>query len=393
MIIKPKYKGFICLTAHPEGCYKNVEDFAKLATSKPLDEDNAPKNVLVLGGSTGYGLASRITATFAAKANTMSVAFERPSTGKRTATTGYYNDAAVTKLAKLHGLNDVSLNGDAFSDEMKAEVIKAWNKAYPGEKIDLVVYSLASPKRKDPKDGELYSSVIKPVGEAYTNKTVDFHSGVVTDVTIEPAAGEEVDATIKVMGGEDWKLWIDALLGADLLSDDVITVAYSYIGPEITHAIYKDGTIGLAKNHLLATSELLNDELSKKGGRAFVSVNKALVTQSSAAIPVVPLYISLLYKVMKEDGSHEDTLDQMLRLFHDKLYSDINDVRDLNNPIRIDDLEMEDEIQAKVDALWKTANSDNIEEISDLVGYRKEFFSLFGFGRDDVDYELDVEEF
>jgi enoyl-[acyl-carrier protein] reductase/trans-2-enoyl-CoA reductase (NAD+) len=278
---------------------------------------------------------------------------------------------------------------DAFSDEAKKQLIKEWRSAYGDEKIDLLIYSVAAPKRTDPKSGEVYSSVIKPIGQSYHNKTLDFHTGEISEISVAAADENEITQTIKVMGGEDWQLWIEALLAEGLLSSEIITVAFSYIGPKLTHAIYRDGTIGKAKDDLLQKSFVISDLLKPLNGEALVSVNKAIVTQSSAAIPVVTLYVSLLYKIMKENGTHEDKLDQMMRLFFDNLYT--KDIKKWdNNLIRLDDLEMAPEVQAMVTALWGAANSENIEQISDVRGYREEFFSLFGFGRNDVDYDADV---
>ena len=416
MIIKPKYKGFICLTAHPTGCYRNVEDMVNRAIGResktqgvagasgvqeapeasevqwPSGMRRAPKNVVIIGGSTGYGLASRIAAACACKANTASVIFEKPARGSRTATSGFYNDRAVRALAVEYGANDISINIDAFSNEAKQMLIKEWRGAYGDEKIDLLIYSIAAPKRIDPKTGEIYTSVIKPIGRPYHNKTLDFHTGQISEISIKEAGPDEIEQTVKVMGGEDWQLWIEALLAENLLSVGMKTVAFSYIGPELTHAIYKDGAIGRAKDDLLRKSYGIDDLIAPLNGRALISVNKAIVTQSSAAIPVVTLYMSLLYKVMKEKGSHEDKLDQMLRLFFDNLYSKDSKQR-IDHLIRLDDLELKPEVQAEVAELWEKADSDNIEQISDVQGYRAEFFSLFGFGRDDVDYEADVTDY
>jgi enoyl-[acyl-carrier protein] reductase/trans-2-enoyl-CoA reductase (NAD+) len=389
MIIKPKFRGFICLTSHPEGCYKNVEDDIKKSKSRAVSKAGLPSGVLVIGGSTGYGLASRIASLWSLNADVLSVSFERGPLGSRTGTAGYYNDIAVSELAKKDGKRDISLNGDAFSNEMKREVINTWKNNFSEKKIGLVVYSLASPKRKDPNSDNVYSSVIKPIGQTYTNKTVDFHTGEVSEISISPANDSEISDTIKVMGGEDWELWINSLLEADLLAENVKTIAYSYVGPALTHPIYKDGTIGRAKEDLFSTSERLTNTLRRINGRGLVSVNKALVTQSSSAIPVVPLYISLLFKVMKEKGVHEDTTDQILRLFNDKLYQ--SDASKLTNPIRIDELEMGEDIQKEVAELWTQAASSNIYDISDLKGYEADFFKLFGFCRSDVDYEADVD--
>lgn len=384
MIIEPKIRGFICTTAHPEGCAAHVQEQIDYVKSK--GKINGPKKVLVIGASTGYGLASRIVASFGAGADTIGVFFERPGSEKRTASAGWYNTVAFEKAARAEGYYAKSINGDAFSNEIKAETIELIKEQFG--QVDMVVYSLASPRRTHPTTGETYASVLKPLGQTFTNKTVDTNSGAVTEVTIEPATEEELEHTIAVMGGEDWEMWIDALGNAGVLADDVTTVAYSYIGPEVTHAVYRDGTIGRAKDHLEATAHKLHERLSGKGGRAYVSVNKALVTQSSAAIPVVPLYISLLFKVMKEKGLHEGCIEQLYRLFDERLYVEgaSGVAVDEKGRIRVDDLEMRAEIQAEVDELWAKVNTENLHELSDFAGYQAEFLKLFGFGLEGVDY-------
>ncbi|MGF7046198.1 enoyl-[acyl-carrier protein] reductase/trans-2-enoyl-CoA reductase (NAD+) [Paenibacillus sp. DS2015] len=387
MMIQPKTRGFICTTAHPEGCAKQVQRQVDYVKSQPAIE--GPRNVLVIGASTGYGLASRIVASFAAGANTIGVYFDKAAEGARTASAGWYNSAAFEEAAKEAGRQSFSIVGDAFSDEIKAKTIDLIRTELG--KIDLVIYSVASPRRTHPKTGETFSSVIKPIGENFTNKTVNFHSGEVTEVTIEPANEDEIRQTIAVMGGEDWQMWMDELEQAGVLAEGATTVAYSYIGPEITHAVYREGTIGYAKNDLEVTAKRLNKQLGTHGGRAFVSVNKALVTQSSSAIPVVPLYISALYKVMKEHGTHEGCIEQMYRLFSDRLYNGSGDTQvDDRGLIRVDDWEMKPEIQAEVAKLWSELTTDNVYDLSDLKGYRKEFFQLFGFETDGVDYEVDT---
>ncbi|WP_338552095.1 enoyl-ACP reductase FabV [Paenibacillus sp. KS-LC4] len=387
MIIQPKTRGFICTTAHPEGCAEQVLRQIEYVKSKPAIA--GPRNVLVIGASTGYGLASRIVSSFAAGANTIGVYFDKAAEGARTASAGWYNSAAFEKAAAEAGRKSFSIVGDAFSDEIKAQTLDLIRSELGS--IDLVVYSVASPRRTHPKTGETFSSVIKPIGGTYTNKTVNFHSGDVTEATIEPATEDEIRQTIAVMGGEDWQMWIDQLEEAGLLAEGATTVAYSYIGPEITHAVYREGTIGYAKNDLEATAQRLSKQLSTKGGRAFVSVNKALVTQSSSAIPVVPLYISALYKVMKENGTHEGCIEQMYRLFSDRLYNASGETLvDDKGLIRVDDWEMKPEIQAEVAKLWSELTTENVYELSDLAGYRKEFFQLFGFETDGIDYEADA---
>jgi len=387
MIIQPKTRGFICTTAHPVGCEKQVETQISYVKQQPAV--NGPKNVLVVGASTGYGLASRIVAAFGSRANTIGVYFDKGAEGVRTASAGWYNSAAFEAAAAKEGLKSFSIVGDAFSDEIKNKTIDLI-KTELG-KVDLIVYSVASPRRVHPKTGEVFSSVIKPLHEVYTNKTVNFHTGEVSEATIEPATEDELRQTIAVMGGEDWKMWIDALQEADAITEDATTVAYSYIGPEITHAVYHDGTIGAAKNDLQQTADVLHEQLKQNGGRAFISVNKALVTQSSSAIPVVPLYISALYKEMKEAGTHEGCIEQMYRLFSERLYIEGEIPVDDKRQIRIDDLEMRPEIQAAVSKVWEQLNTENVYELTDLEGYRKEFFGLFGFNVEDIDYEADVD--
>ncbi len=386
MIIAPKIRGFICTTAHPEGCAKHVADqIAVVKARGPIK--SGPKNVLVIGSSTGYGLSSRIAAAFGANAATVGVFFERPGEADRTATAGWYNTAAFEKEAKSAGLYARSFNGDAFSDPVKAEVIAAI-KADLG-KIDLIVYSLASPRRTDPKSGEVYKSVLKPIGETYTNKNLNTTTGVVNEVTIEPAVGDDIEQTVAVMGGADWELWIDALLEAGVLAENVQTVSYSYIGPEVTWAIYKNGTIGKAKEDLERVQRALDAKLAALHGKAWVSVNKALVTQASSAIPVVPLYISLLYKVMKAEGSHEDCIEQMDRLLRDRMYSGDPQPDDAGR-IRVDDWEMTPEIQKLVGERWKTVNTENLPDYGDFDGYQSSFLRLFGFGLEGVDYDADT---
>ncbi|MEK3883552.1 enoyl-ACP reductase FabV [Paenibacillus sp. PL2-23] len=386
MIIQPKTRGFICTTAHPEGCVSQVRRQIDYVKAQPAIE--GPRNVLVIGASTGYGLASRIVSAFASGANTIGVYFDKAAEGARTASAGWYNSAAFESAASEAGLKSYSIVGDAFSDEIKSKTIELIRSELG--QVDLVVYSVASPRRTHPKTGEVFSSVIKPLGGTYTNKTVNFHSGEVTQATIEPATEDELRQTIAVMGGEDWSMWMDELRGAGVLAEGATTVAYSYIGPEITHAVYREGTIGAAKNDLEATAHRLNEELAAAGGRAYVSVNKALVTQSSSAIPVVPLYISALYKVMKEQGIHEGCIEQMYRLFSDRLYSAGETAVDEKGLIRVDDWEMRPEIQEQVAKLWAELNTENVYELSDLEGYRREFFQLFGFETDGIDYEADV---
>jgi enoyl-[acyl-carrier protein] reductase/trans-2-enoyl-CoA reductase (NAD+) len=386
MIIKPKTRGFICTTAHPVGCAHQVEEQIEYVKGQGLKQ--GPKKVLVIGASTGYGLASRIVSSFEYGADTIGVFFERPGSEERTASAGWYNTAAFEHAAQKAGIYAKSINGDAFSDEIKQQTIEAIKQSFG--KVDLVVYSLASPRRNHPKTGESFTSVLKPIGKSYTNKTVNFHTAEVTDITIDPANEEEIRQTVAVMGGEDWMMWIEALKAADVLAEGVQTLAYSYIGPDLTLPVYREGTIGRAKDDLEASAGKLTKELEGLGGRAFVSVNKALVTQSSAAIPVVPLYISILFKVMKENGSHEGCIEQIHRLFADRLYQDGEVPVDEAGRIRLDDWEMKPEIQSEVAKLWAAINSDNIHDISDIESYRTEFFKLFGFEIDGINYDEDV---
>ncbi|MGV8994392.1 MAG: enoyl-ACP reductase FabV [Flavobacterium sp.] len=388
MIIEPRMRGFICTTSHPEGCAQNVKNQIDYIKSKGAIE--GAKKVLVIGASTGFGLSSRITSAFGSNASTIGVFFEKPPAEGKPASPGWYNSAAFEKEAHKAGLYAKSINGDAFSDDIKKQTMDLI-KADLGQ-VDLIIYSLASPVRMHPKTGVLHRSVLKPIGEKFSNKTVDFHTGKVSEVTIEPCTDEDIENTVAVMGGEDWAMWIDALKEANLLAPEVKTVAYSYIGPSVTEAVYRKGTIGRAKDNLEATAFTISDSLKSLNGHAFVSVNKALVTQASSAIPVIPLYISLLYKTMKEAGTHEGTIEQIQRLFADKLYNGSEVPVDEKGLIRIDDLEMNQDVQAKVAQLWKTAETENLSEIGDLEGYRTDFYNLFGFGFNGVDYTADSDE-
>ncbi|MEY3895994.1 MAG: hypothetical protein RLZZ214_1514 [Verrucomicrobiota bacterium] len=387
MIIAPKIRGFICTTAHPEGCAKHVAEQIAIVKNRGLIE-NGPKKVLVIGSSTGYGLSSRIAAAFGANAATIGVAFERPGSADSTATAGWYNTRAFELEAAKAGLYARSFNGDAFSDAVKKEVIDAV-KADLGQ-VDLVIYSLASPRRTDPKTGEIYKSVLKPVGDSYTNKNLNTTSGVVNEITIEPAEGDDVANTIAVMGGQDWELWTDALLEAGVLAEGCQTVAYSYIGPSMTWPIYKNGTIGKAKEDLERVQRALDEKLAAIHGKAWVSVNKALVTQASSAIPVVPLYISLLYKVMKDEGTHEDTIEQMDRMLRDRLYNG-SPQPDEAGRIRVDDWEMKPQVQDIVAERWAQVNTENFQQLGDFAGYQSSFLRLFGFGLEGVDYGADTD--
>lgn len=390
MIIQPRTRGFICLTAHPEGAAENIKNQIDYVKSKG-EIKNGPKKVLVIGASTGFGIASRISAAFGSGAATIGVFFEKPASEGKLGTAGWYNSAAFEKEAHAAGLYAKSINGDAFSDEIKAQTIELIKKDLG--QVDLVVYSLASPRRTHPKTGVQHASVLKPIDQAFTNKTVDFHSGVVSDISIQPVdSDDDIKNTVAVMGGEDWKFWIEDLKAAGVLAEGVKTVAYSYIGPELTYPIYRNGTIGRAKDDLEGTVPTINEILKDLHGISYVSVNKALVTQSSSAIPVVPLYISLLYKVMKEKGIHEGTIEQMQRLFAERLYNNVETPLDEKGRIRVDDLEMRADVQEEVAKLWEQATTENLEEISDIVGYRNDFFQLFGFNFDNVDYDKDTSE-
>ena len=388
MIIEPRMRGFICTTSHPKGCEQNVKNQIEYVKAKGTI--NGAKKVLVIGASTGFGLASRITSAFGSDASTIGVFFEKaPSEGK-TASPGWYNSAAFENEAHKAGLYAKSINGDAFSNEIKQQTIDLI-KADLGQ-IDLIIYSLASPVRMHPVTGVLHRSVLKPIGSVYTNKTVDFHSGKVSEISIDPCSGDDIENTVAVMGGEDWAMWIDALKAENLLAPGVTTVAYSYIGPSLTEAVYRKGTIGRAKDHLEATAFSITDTLKSVDGKAFVSVNKALVTQASSAIPVIPLYISLLYKIMKEEGIHEGCIEQIQRLYQERLYTGGEIPVDEKGRIRVDDLEMREDVQEKVAFLWNEAVTDNLKEISDLEGYRKDFYNLFGFDAAGVDYALQTNE-
>ena len=383
MIVEPKVKGFICTTAHPAGCKESVR--RQIAYCKEKGMVEGPKKVLVIGSSTGYGLASRIAVTYGYGADTIGVAFERESNGRRTATAGWYNTKAFEEFAKEDGYYAKSFNGDGFSEEMKNQVIETIRKDFG--KVDMVVYSMAAPRRTMP-DGTTVSSVLKTVGKELTNKTIDLRNNEIKDVTVPVANEEEIENTVKVMGGEDWEAWIQALVDADVLSDNAVTLAYSYIGPELTHAIYKEGSIGPAKKHPFDTWKKLTKEFEAKGLKAYISVNKALVTQSSAAIPIVPLYISLLYKIMKKEGLHEGCIEQMNRLFIDKLPAKETDAEGY---IRLDDWEMEDKVQNEITKLWDLVTTENIGELGDIEGYWEDFYHMFGFHYDNVDYSADVE--
>lgn len=391
MIIKPRIKGFVCITAHPSGCLANLRDQVEVASSNKVEGEGKPKRVLVVGASTGYGLASRVSAAFSAGADTMGVYFERPPKGEKTASAGFYNSAAFCKLATEAGLSAVDVNGDAFSNECKEEVVKRAKET--GGPFDLVVYSLASPRRTDPADGNTYRACLKPIGAVYKNKTLDTDRKEVKEVTIDPASEQEVADTRKVMGGEDWEAWTDLLLAEGLLAPGCLNLAYSYIGPEVTWPIYRNGTIGKAKEHLEDSASAISEKMKAAGcGGAYVSVNKAVVTQASSAIPVVPLYVSMLFKIMGELGTHEGCIEQTSRLFSDRLYGSKEGIElDDKGRIRLDDWEMEPEVQSRIVELWPQVCTENLRELTSFDKYQKDFLSLFGFGHPSVDYEAEVD--
>lgn len=383
MIVEPKVKGFICTTAHPEGCRESVR--RQIAYCKEKGLVKGPQKVLVIGASTGYGLASRIAAAYGYGAATIGVSFEKEAKGKRTATAGWYNTKAFEQFASEDGYYAKSFNGDGFSKEMKEQVIETIRSDWG--QVEMVVYSMAAPRRTL-ADGTAVSSVLKTVGEAFTNKTIDLRTNEITEVTVPVADEEEIANTVKVMGGEDWEEWIRALAEAGVLADNAVTMAYSYIGPVVTHPIYKDGSIGQAKKHLYDTSVKLTEEFADRGLQAYISVNKALVTQSSAAIPIVPLYISLVYKVMKEKGLHEGCIEQMYRLFTEKLPGRETDAE---GRIRLDDWELREEVQSEIAGVWDSITTENIQKYGDIDGYWEDFYHMFGFRYDNVDYGADVE--
>lgn len=399
-IVKRRSRGFICVNAHPEGCRRNVEsqiaaiEAASDSGASPIPgETIVPRNVLVIGASTGYGLASRIAAAWGYDARTLGVFFERPPDDSKTATAGYYNTAAFDEFAKRDGLFAAHLNGDAFSDECKREAVAMIRRDLAP--LDLVIYSLASPKRTDPRTGVVHSSTLKPIGQPYASRTIELDTEKVVDVALPPASEKEIADTVAVMGGEDWRLWMEALLSEGLLAAGVCTVAYSYIGPALTWPIYRDGTIGRAKNDLDNTAVAIREMLAPKlDGRALISVNKAVVTQASAAIPVVPLYLSLLLKTMRGKGLEEGPIEQMRRLFADFLT--VNQPPDAagtdeHRRIRLDDREMRADVQGEVAALWPQVTTENLLTLTDFAEFRKQFRNLFGFEVDGVDYDAPVE--
>lgn len=387
MVIKPKIRGFICTNAHPVGCATSVQQQIDYVKAQG-DVQNAPKNVLVLGCSTGYGLASRIVSAFGGGAKTLGVCFEKPPSERKTGTAGWYNTAGFHEKAADAGLYAKTINGDAFSKDIKQQVIETL-KADMG-KVDLVVYSLASPRRTDPETGEVYKSTLKPVGQAYTTKTYDTDKNLVHDISLEPASEDDIQQTIKVMGGEDWELWLNALDEADLLADNCKTTAYTYVGKELTWPIYGQATIGKAKEDLDRAAAAIVKSKASKNVQAYVSSLKALVTQASSAIPVMPLYISLIYKVMKEEGTHQGCIEQIYDLFAEKLSQAQPEVDEMGR-LYMNGKETNDATQAKIKALWDQVTQENFHELSDYAGYHQDFLKLFGFDLDGVDYEADVD--
>ena len=386
MIIKPRVRGFMCVTSHPDGCDANVKEQIEYVQSKPALND-APKKVLVIGSSTGYGLASRITAAFSGGAATLGLFFEKPGTDTKTGSAGWYNSAAFHKYADEAGLYAKSINGDAFSNEIKQKTIDVIKRDLG--QVDMVIYSLASPRRQHPDTGEVFNSTLKPLGQAVTQRGLNTDKEKLVDMTLEAANDEEITNTVAVMGGEDWQMWIDQLSEAGVLADGCKTSAFTYVGEEITRSIYWDGTIGQAKKDLDKKVVGIREKLSATGGDARVSVLKAVVTQASSAIPIMPLYLSLLFKVMKADGSHEGCIEQLYKLFSESLCIDAPSYDD-EGRLRADQLEVRPEIQQAVIDGWDQVTDENLNELTDFVGYKAEFLRLFGFGLDGVNYEAET---
>ncbi len=389
-VIQQRVRGFICVNAHPAGCDQAVADQITHVRSQRPAGLAGPRRALVIGASTGYGLATRIALAWGFDAKTLGVFYEKEPSGKRTATAGYYNAAALQARARAEGLWTHSINGDAFSDDVKGEAAAIIRRELG--QIDLLIYSLASPRRSNPRTGETHLSALKPIGASYSGKSIDLATKQVGEVSVEPATDEEIASTVGVMGGEDWRWWVDELAGQGLLAAGFRTLAYSYIGPELTYPIYREGTIGAAKKDLERTAHDLNAKLAGElGGGAWVAVNKAVVTQASAAIPVVPLYMSLLFKVMKAKGLHEGTIEQMRRLCFEHLAAGAAPRTDESGLIRLDDLEMRPDVQAEVMELWPRVTTGNLDELSDFAGFRSDFNRLFGFDVAGVDYAAPVE--
>jgi len=390
MIIKPRVRGFMCITTHPVGCEDNVKgqiDYIKNQPSIGGLSDNSPKRVLVIGSSTGYGLAARITAAFGGGASTLGIFFEKEGTEKKPGTAGWYNSAAFHKFAEQDGLYAKSINGDAFSDEIKQKTIDTIKEDLG--QVDLVIYSLASPRRQHPKSGEVFNSTLKPIGKDVTLRGINTDKEEIQEFSLEAANEEEIANTVAVMGGEDWQMWMDALAEADVLADGAKTTAFTYVGEKVTWDLYWDGTIGQAKKDLDKKVLGIRDQLAATGGDARVAVLKAVVTQASSAIPIMPLYLSLLFKAMKEDGSHEGCIEQLYRLYSECIYSDSPRLDD-EGRLRVDELELRPEIQDKVAEAWAQITTENLAELTDFSGYKEEFLRLFGFDIDGVDYDADV---
>ncbi len=386
MIIKPRIRGFICVTAHPEGCKANVKEQIDYVTRQGKI-DGGPKKVLVIGSSTGYGLAARISAAFGSDAATLGIFFERAGDESKTATAGWYNSAAFEEFAEEKGLYAKSINGDAFSDEVKQKTIELIKQDLG--QVDLVVYSLAAPRRTHPKTGEVFNSTLKPIGKQVTIRGLNTDKETINETTLEPASPEDIAGTVAVMGGEDWQMWIEDLKAAGVLADGAKTTAFTYLGEEITQDIYWNGSIGEAKKDLDKRVLDIRSSLAEKGGDARVSVLKAVVTQASSAIPVMPLYLSLLFKVMKENGTHEGCIEQVYGLYKDSLYG-TSPLLDKEGRLRADLKEITPEVQGEVGKLWDTVTNETLAELTDFVGYKSEFMRLFGFGLDGVDYAADT---
>jgi len=391
LIIHPKVRGFICTTTHPLGCERNVLEQIEATRAQGVRNDG-PKKVLVIGASSGYGLAARITAAFGFGADTLGVFFEKPGSDKKAGTAGWYNSAAFDKFAKAQGLYSRSINGDAFSNEARDKVIELI-KTEMGGQVDLIVYSLASPVRKLPTTGEVKRSALKPIGQTYTSTAIDTNKDCIIQASIEPASEQEIEDTVTVMGGQDWQLWLQALAGAGVLAPGVRTVAFSYIGTDITWPIYWHGALGRAKADLDATARRLDADLRGNGGSAHVAVLKSVVTQASAAIPVMPLYLSMVFRIMKDKGLHEGTIEQLNRLFRDQLYraDGQGPSTDDEHRLRLDDWELRDDVQSACKALWPQVTTENLFQLTDYASYKQEFLKLFGFTRSDIDYDAEVD--
>jgi enoyl-[acyl-carrier protein] reductase/trans-2-enoyl-CoA reductase (NAD+) len=389
MVVEPKIVSNVCLNAHPKGCKAEVARQIQYIQSLP--HIPGAKNVLILGCSAGYGLATRIALTYASDATTLGISIEREASATKTGSVGYYNNMAFSALAREHGKKEHTLNLDAFATESKTIAIQAARQLFGTDKIDLIIYSLASPMRKDPVSGEVYKSVLKPISSDFSGMTIDLLQSKLSDITVEKATQAEIDATIKVMGGTDWALWIDALAQADLLAAGVLTLAYSYVGPEMTYPIYRDGTIGLAKNDLELTAQHITQQLKTLGGHAYVSINKAVVTRASCVIPVVPLYLAILFKVMSDKGLHEGCIEQAYRLLQQLYHQDNNIHTDALGRLRLDDYEMQEDVQAAVTQLWSQIDEHNVQYLTSIDKVRQEFMRLHGFEVEGIDYQADID--